>query len=83
MEAEAKPKKAATVSSVALAVEGVSCASCASGIRLALSKHDGVIEVAEGADIHHLSVRYDSSKTNPQKIIDVIAKAGFKSRVAE
>lgn len=77
----AEPLSAAKLEAVTFAIEGVSCASCAAGIRRALLKHAGVIEVLDGADIHHLSVKYDRKKTDPAQLIRVIDQAGFKARV--
>lgn len=65
---------------VTVQIEGVTCASCAVGIRGALAKLDGVSHVT--MEQTSAVVRYDPSRVAPSQIIAAIDKLGFKAHVA-
>lgn len=67
--------------SLTLKITGMTCAGCASHIRTALSKTDGVLsdEVKYPGDI--ATIKYDAAKISEKEIIGVIEKAGYKAEV--
>ncbi len=77
--AEAAPPSA-TAKSVTLHIEGVSCASCAVGIKRALRALEGVSDV-QMTDKSAV-VQYDPAKLSPAQMIAAVEKVGFKARVA-
>ncbi len=77
---EAEPAKG--VKTIAVNVEGVSCAACTGKIRAALKKLDGIKAVREGKSKSQIFVDYVAGKVTAEQIVKAIKEAGFKSRVA-
>ncbi len=77
---DAQPAKG--VKTVAVDVEGVSCAACTGKIRAALKKLDGIKAVREGKSKSQIFVDYVAGKVTAEQIVKAIKEAGFKSRVA-
>ncbi|MBK7399613.1 MAG: heavy-metal-associated domain-containing protein [Myxococcales bacterium] len=63
--------------SLKLAIKGVTCASCALGLRKALAKLDGVrdVELAESTAV----VQYDPANIAPAAIIEAIVQSGYEA----
>jgi copper chaperone CopZ len=66
---------------VLIAVEGMSCTSCASGIKAMLKRTPGVISAEVSFEKREADVEYDSEKTTREKIVEVITKLGYKASV--
>jgi mercuric ion binding protein len=63
----------------AFEVSGWTCASCASATRIALKKLDGVQDVKTDPDKKEALVTYDDVKVTPEKMVQAIAKLGYKA----
>ncbi len=66
---------------VLIAVEGMSCASCASGIKAMLKRAPGVISAEVSYERREAVVDYDPDKTSREKIVEAITKLGYKATV--
>jgi periplasmic mercuric ion binding protein len=63
----------------AFEVSGWTCASCASATRIALKKLDGVQDVKTDAEKKEALVTYDDSKVTTNRMVEAIAKLGYKA----
>ncbi|NPV35670.1 MAG: cation-translocating P-type ATPase [Bacteroidales bacterium] len=61
-----------------LPVEGMTCASCVAAIENSVNKLDGVEKVTANLALGNVSISYDESKVNKQKLIEQIQKAGYR-----
>jgi len=66
---------------VELALEGMTCAACATRIERKLNKLDGV-EAAVNYATEHAAVRYDASHVAVADLIDAVEAAGYHARLA-
>lgn len=65
-------------STVSLKITGMTCPNCAQAIKNNLNKAEGVISSDIKFENAVNTVTYDPAKTNPEKIITTIQKAGYK-----
>ena len=72
------PLQAAT-KTAAFEVNGWTCGSCAAATRIALKKLDGVQDVKTDAEKKEALVTYDDSKVTTDKMVQAIAKLGYKA----
>ncbi len=70
--AAATPQKTATTN---LHIEGMTCGSCATAVKLVLKKTPGVVGSTVSYEEKRAVVTYDSSKTTPAKIAEAVASA--------
>ena len=68
---------------VLLAIDGMSCTSCANGIKAMLKRTPGVISAEVSYERREADVEYDPSRTSTEKIIEAITNMGYKARVKE
>ena len=70
---------------VTLAVDNVSCATCAPIVKRTLARVPGVSQVAlvENSGAAAATVTFDDSKTNVAALIEATTKAGYPSRPAQ
>jgi len=68
---------------VKIAIEGMYCTSCAQGIKTMLKRTPGVITAEVSFEQREALVEYDAQRTEPQKIVEVIEKMGYKAKVKE
>jgi len=66
---------------VVIAVEGMSCTSCASGIKAMLKRTPGVIAAEVSFEKREAVVDYDAEQTSREKIVEAITKLGYKASV--
>lgn len=66
---------------VLITVEGMSCTSCASGIKAMLKRTSGVISAEVSYERREAVVDYDTDKTSREKIVEAITKLGYKASV--
>ena len=66
---------------VELALEGMTCAACATRIERKLNKLDGV-EATVNYATEHAAVRYDASHVAVADLIDAVEAAGYHARLA-
>lgn len=66
--------------SVKLAIEGMTCGSCAASITTALKKIDGVRTVEISFEQKSGTVEFDPAKANEQGIVEAVNNAGFKAQ---
>ncbi len=64
--------------SVTLAIIGLRCANCASGVEKKLMAHEGVTEASVNLALETAHIEFDASKTNLVKLAGVISDAGFE-----
>lgn len=58
-------------------VENIHCGGCESAITKALSRLDGVNDVAADSATNQVTVRYDESQTDRDSIAERLAAAGY------
>ncbi len=78
----AAPAAKSGTESVTLALEGMTCGSCAVTIRVALKKLDGVKGAMVKVPDNQAVVDYDSAKVTPQQMVEAVVRAGYKAKVA-
>ena len=78
--AVALPLQAAT-RTAAFEVSGWTCGSCAAATRIALKKLDGVEHVKTDLDKKEALVTYDDSKVTTERMVQAVAKIGYKATV--
>jgi copper chaperone CopZ len=66
---------------VTVAIEGMSCTSCASGIKAMLKRTPGVISAEVSFERREADVEYDPERTTREKIVEAITKLGYKATV--
>ncbi|RMG10756.1 MAG: heavy-metal-associated domain-containing protein [Deltaproteobacteria bacterium] len=71
----------AATKEVTLAVEGMTCSSCAVTVKMALRRLDGVEEAKVSFDEKKAVVRYDPTKVRPADLTAAIDKLGYKAKV--
>jgi copper chaperone CopZ len=64
---------------VILTVRGMVCSSCSRAVEEALGKVDGVIAVNVDMRKDCVLVRYDGKRVTPQKLVEVLRKAGYQA----
>ena len=66
---------------VKLKITGMTCTGCSNHISNALKEVDGIIEhkVEYPGDL--ATIQYDPKKTNPDAIIKIIEKTGYKAEI--
>lgn len=69
----------AATKSVTLDVKGWTCGSCAAATRIALKKLDGVEYVKTESDKGEAIVAYDDAKVTPERMLEAIARLGYKA----
>ena len=78
--AAASSLQAATKTAV-FEVSGWTCGSCAAATRIALKKLDGVEDVKTDNEKKEAFVTYDDSKVTTDRMVQAIAKLGYKATV--
>lgn len=71
----------AATQTVTLSVPGMTCAACPITVKKALSKVEGVSQVAVAYEKREAVVRFDDTKVNVQKLIKATEDAGYPSSV--
>ena len=66
---------------VKLKITGMTCASCSNHISTALKSVDGIIEHSVEYPGDLATITYNPYKTNPEAIIKVIEKTGYKAKI--
>lgn len=61
----------------AFRVEDIHCSGCENAIRKALTRLDGVRDVAPDSVTNQVTVRYDQSQTGAEQIAERLATAGY------
>jgi copper ion binding protein len=72
-----------TPATARLSVEGMSCASCSSGIEQQLGSMPGVAAVTVALLTHQCTVQYDASVVSVQQLAEAIDEMGFEAAVLE
>ncbi len=67
-----------TTTQITMPVLGMTCANCVASVERNAKKVTGVHEAQVNFSTEKISVIYDTKQTNPQAIIERIAKAGYK-----
>lgn len=69
----------AATQTVTLAVSKMTCAACPITVKKALSKVDGVSNIAVNLEKHEAVVTFDDAKTSVQKLTEATTNAGYPS----
>jgi Cu+-exporting ATPase len=64
-------------------VKGIACSACATRIRAALQRHDGVTKVDVDVAQKIVAVEFDRARTNPDRIKAEIERLGFEAKQVE
>lgn len=67
------------IKKVGLAIEGMHCNSCSSGIQMVLQGTDGVLNASANYDSKRGEVEFDEEKTNIDTIVKAIEQLGYKA----
>ena len=71
----------AALTTVALAVSGMTCAACPVTVKKALTRVDGVSDAKVGFDTRSAVVTFDDAKTSAKTLTQATHAAGFPSQV--
>jgi copper chaperone CopZ len=66
---------------VKLKITGMTCAGCSNHISTALKNVNGIIEQSVEYPGDLATITYEPTKTNPEAIIKVIEKTGYKAEI--
>ena len=77
--AQAAGEKAATTQTVALTVDGMTCASCSVAVRMVLKKLEGVKDAKVSAPDKRAVVEYEPAKVTPQQMVDAVNNLGYRA----
>lgn len=77
--AQAPADKTAKAQTIALTVEGMTCASCSVAVRTALKQLDGVKDAKVSAPDKRAVVDYEPAKVTPQQMVDAVNKLGYRA----
>lgn len=75
--------EAASIQTVTLAVENMTCRMCPITVRKSLSNIDGVISASADFDSKTATVKFDNHKTNVDALIAATSNAGYPSSVKQ
>jgi len=64
---------------VAIPIEGMTCASCAAQVKKALRALDGVADVEVSLEHRIARVRYAADKVKPEDLVGAINRLGYKA----
>ena len=59
-------------------VKGLRCAACVARMEKILETHDGIYNVSVNLASAKVSIEYDRSLTNPEKIKELVSKSGYE-----
>lgn len=62
-------------------VTGMTCSACSANVEKSVKKIDGMDSVNVNLLTNSMTVEYDDTKVNPDKIIDAVEKAGYGASV--
>lgn len=71
----------AALTTVALAVPGMTCAACPITVKKALTRVDGVTDAKVSFDTRSAIVQFDDAKTSVKALTQATAAAGYPSKV--
>lgn len=77
--AETAPAPNASMRTVTIPVEGMSCGSCAARIKKTLKAVDGVASAEVSLERREVLVRYAPGKVAPERIVSEINELGYKA----
>ncbi|HSV28976.1 MAG TPA: copper ion binding protein, partial [Candidatus Omnitrophota bacterium] len=66
-----------TAASISLPVKGMTCAACSTRLEKVLGKVDGVRQASVSLASERADIRYDASRTGPERLAEAVGKAGF------
>src|SRR5207249_5067970 len=70
---------ASSAGTVAIPIEGMTCASCAAQVKKALRALDGVSDVEVSLEHRIARVRYTADKVKPEDLVGAIDRLGYKA----
>lgn len=62
-------------------VEGMTCGACATSVRLALTRQEGVASAKVSLEKKQAVVTYDPTKVTRQQLVEAINQTGFKAKL--
>jgi copper chaperone CopZ len=71
------------VSTVAITIEGMTCASCSVAVRTALKRLAGVRGARVSSDDKRAVVEYEPATVSPQRLVDVVNGLGYRASLSQ
>ena len=68
---------------VVIQIEGMTCSACATGVAASLRRVEGVIEAEVSIEPPEAHIRYDTSETSAEALLEVIEELGYEAEIAE
>lgn len=81
--AKTEQKSEAKIETVEYKCEGMHCSGCESAITEEVTKLDGIKEIKADAKAKMVTVSFDASKTNIEKISGAINAAGYDTQLSK
>ena len=69
--------------SIAIGIDGMTCANCAARVERALAKLPGVAEASVNLATARAAVEYDERVTSPERIAQAVSESGYRPVAAE
>ncbi|WP_353094973.1 heavy metal translocating P-type ATPase [Tissierella praeacuta] len=66
------------IKKISIDIVGMTCAACSTRVEKVLSKQEGVVSVVVNLLANKANIEFDSDKIEPQDLIKVIEKTGYK-----
>jgi mercuric transport protein len=79
VSAQQSAEKTTRTQTIALSVEGMTCAACSVTVRAALKKLDGVKDAKVTVSDKRVVVEYEPEKVTPQQMVDAVNKLGYQA----
>ena len=77
--AQTSAEKTTNAQTVALTVEGMTCASCSVAVRTALKKLDGVKDAKISVSENRAVIEYEPAKVTPRQMVEAVNKLGYQA----
>lgn len=68
-----------TISTAALTVDGMTCASCSLAVRTALGRLDGIRDVRVNVGAKRTVIEYEPARVTPQQLVDAVNRLGYRA----
>lgn len=76
-----RPVSLKTDREVVVLIEGMTCTACARGVEATLGREVGVLAATVGMTPPEARIRYDSSRTTPEVVVETIAALGYDAEI--
>jgi len=66
---------------VVIRIEGMTCSACANGVAASLRRVEGVIEAEVSIEPPEAHIRYDTSETSTEALVEAIEELGYEAEI--